>query len=456
MEFEVTDGLGIISKRPLGRGEYFRIDKPVTIVWEECKGSVALYMCLLPCDDKYRKQVRDMILDCLYNDYTNNEQELYTILSPLFRLFDNGRYSLKFYNNNQGDFFRDNGIYVPAEKVINDNWDIKLPQHSLKIEEKDKLDEQFKEFIENNDIRYSEYYKNQAFQFHTASFYPLHKFYFVATRPDSEIDEGRVKFYEEEIKAGKKPFVIAFGGYESYFVLDGHHKLKAYHNLHLRYPPVVAIENLSYIDDQYDIDDLEFLDAKMLPGQIQHIFDNWFEKDGIIERLKNQGSPLYKYFKNGVYKTYYSNGQTKQESFYTNDELDGVEKGWYENGQLKFEKHYKKGIKRGNWKFWYENGVVQRIVQYNEEGQMDGYDVSFLENGKKYSEIIYRNNVIVNRNEKQGGSKKEKVLDSSYQEYINELGERTRKESNNELKVIIVLAIYLLLFLFLFLIRFLL
>ncbi len=82
---------------------------------------------------------------------------------------------------------------------------------------------------------------------------------------------------------------------------------------------------------------------------------------------------------------------------------------------------------------------------------MDGYDVSFLENGKKYSEIIYRNNVIVYRNEIQGESKKEKVLDSSYQEYIKELGERTRKESNKELKGIIALAIFLFLILITFL-----
>lgn len=158
----------------------------------------------------------------------------------------------------------------------------------------------------------------------------------------------------------------------------------------------------------------------MLPGQVQHIFENWFEKDGIIERLKNQGSPLYKYFKNGVYKTYYSNGQTKQESFYANDELDGVVKEWYENGKLKFEKHYKKGIRRGNWKFWYENGLVERITQYNEEGQMDGYDISFFENGEKSGEIIYKNNVIVNKLKEIGASKKAKVFDRSYQEYVKE------------------------------------
>jgi hypothetical protein len=448
MEFEVTDGLGAISTRSVGIGEYLRIDKPVSIVWDDCRGSVAQYMCLLPGDDKYRKQVREMIMGSLYNDYTDNEQALYDILAPLFKLFDNGRYFLKFYNNKQGEFFSYNGTFDPTE-AANYNWAIKFAQESLKIEEKDKLDERFNEFIKTGDVRYRQYYKNQTFQFHTSWFYPVDEFYFIATRPYSEIDEERVKFYEQEIKAGKRPFVIAFEGYCSYFILDGHHKLKAYHNLNLDYPPVVAINDLN--DLKYDADDIEFFATKMLPGQIQHILENWDDKDMVLaEKLNNPDSPLHNFIRNGLYKEHYDNGQLKHEAFYVNDKIDGEVKGWYESGELMLEEHYSKGIRCGNWKYFHENGLVYRIIQYNDKGQLDGYDTSFYSNGEKEREVIYKNNSVVPVNESVNVKAPARRAVNQDDNYIKELGERIRQENNKELRGAIITAI---LFLLLLLIR---
>ena len=45
----------------------------------------------------------------------------------------------------------------------------------------------------------------------------------------------------------------------------------------------------------------------------------------------------------GVYKSWFENGQLKQDHIYKDGKLEGVAKWWFENGQLNSEGNYKDG-----------------------------------------------------------------------------------------------------------------
>jgi hypothetical protein len=51
------------------------------------------------------------------------------------------------------------------------------------------------------------------------------------TQPSDLLSAERIKFYEDQIRQGKRPAVLAIIGDYDYFVIDGHHKIKAYYNL---------------------------------------------------------------------------------------------------------------------------------------------------------------------------------------------------------------------------------
>jgi antitoxin component YwqK of YwqJK toxin-antitoxin module len=108
------------------------------------------------------------------------------------------------------------------------------------------------------------------------------------------------------------------------------------------------------------------------------------------------------FFKVGVWKYYFENGNKKEEESF--DEF-GVRVGewtlWYENGNKKETSHWKNSYKNsygrsmqvGKHIFWYENG--QKETEYNfVNGDRNCQQTSWYENGK----IISRNSWINGKN----------------------------------------------------------
>jgi antitoxin component YwqK of YwqJK toxin-antitoxin module len=60
--------------------------------------------------------------------------------------------------------------------------------------------------------------------------------------------------------------------------------------------------------------------------------------------------------KNGLWKSYYPNGNVWSEGEFKDGLDHGIRKAYYENGQKRFEGKYENGRKRGMWIFWDENG----------------------------------------------------------------------------------------------------
>lgn len=368
MEIEVKDGLGVIAVGDFDIGCYLKITTPVAVVWDDFGGSIGQYICLLPYDATTKERIIGEISDALYKDFTEKEDELFDLLKPLFKLFQNGRYRLDYYDGNKkGDFI--------------DGYVLHSPKNYTKKDDTSEID-------------------NSSVHSEVSSYFLANTTWFIeycdvllSTKPESEIDAERVKFFENEIKNGKRPFAIIvseFGVSGQAFILDGHHKLLAYSNLNIT--PRFAYIRLIKAENGPIVEDFEFLATNMYPWQFEHILQNWDNRDiKLIEKLKNPDSPLYKFIKNGDHEEYYKSGRIKQKAFYVNDKIEGLSEGWYENGRKAYERYYKNNRQTGTWKSWFENGVQDSVISFNENGLWEGELVWYFSNGKMREKKIIKN-----------------------------------------------------------------
>lgn len=95
----------------------------------------------------------------------------------------------------------------------------------------------------------------------------------------------------------------------------------------------------------------------------------------------------------GLYKSYYENGNLKREENYKDGELDGIAKWYHENGNIGEEKNYKNGKLDGGWKIYYENGNLKREGIVN-NGKDIGIVKRYYKNGKIYSEDNLETEII--------------------------------------------------------------
>ncbi len=119
----------------------------------------------------------------------------------------------------------------------------------------------------------------------------------------------------------------------------------------------------------------------------------------------------------GIFKTYYSNGNIKAELSYVRDVLDGTSYWFYLNGNLQTEKTFSNGKLNGWIKYYYDTGLLKEEL-FIVEGIKDGAQKFYYANGglKKIinfdmgrmidmSEINYDSNYIASVEAFKGGNR---------------------------------------------------
>ncbi|MDA3616019.1 hypothetical protein O3P16_14485 [Chitinophagaceae bacterium LY-5] len=385
MKFSIDNGTNICSIGMSNIGSYIRFNYPLTVVWDDSAGSIDRYFCLLPYNEEYRNTIRSKINENLNQDFTGNINGLYELLKPLLPIFKNGDYYLSF-SLNKGMAF----------KPSYDSLDIIFAERTTEISKIELIKNEHQFFLKENQVS-KKYYDSNLLEYSTEAFYNGRGYLF-ATQPLDNIDQNRVRYYEEKIRNGERPFAIIFSANlhsedleSSDYILDGHHKLLAYKILGI-YPPEAVITYLPKLDEvEFDA---EKLSEVLYPWQVEHILEYWEGKDEYIERtLKNPNSNLHSIIKNGNVFDYHENGKLKHKAFYINDKVDGVSMHWYDNGQLKCEHYYKKGIRIGTWKDYYPSGKISFVQPFNDYGMPNGIVVSYFENGNKRFERVLENGI---------------------------------------------------------------
>ncbi len=202
MKIEITNGQNIIQLLFDEFACCLVIENALTVNWPDCAGSVGEYYALSNYSSEKRKALTENLNQVLID---GNEKDTIKSIEKFLCLFSNGNYNVDF-------------------------GTVKL----------DKCN-----FMYEGQIKYSENVPiNKRF---SGAFYPYpyDKTNIFFTIPNSTIDNARVDFYKNLIKNGSRPKVITYELYSpqiDYFsacyLLDGHHKTKAYIELGHNIPTV--------------------------------------------------------------------------------------------------------------------------------------------------------------------------------------------------------------------------
>ena len=118
-------------------------------------------------------------------------------------------------------------------------------------------------------------------------------------------------------------------------------------------------------------------DSSGIPKNGREGLFNSYYKNGNPETIQTLKSGKF----DGVYNSFYENGNKKQVSNYKEGELDGVYNSFYENGKPKDVRNYTAGKLNGLYSFYDENGNKKEVSNYK-EGELDGVYNYYYENGK--------------------------------------------------------------------------
>jgi hypothetical protein len=307
MKYQLENGLGKISVRLSEIGSYFHYKKPIATVWNNCEGSTGKFLSLLPNDQAYINDVRNTILDNLHWDYTGKTDKLLDLLKPLFKLFPNGEYDLNYYHSRNKKYFEYNLWHDHNTKYY--DWRYLFSEQTNQQTAEIKQNEYDK-------IKASRHELFTLLHFSTRGFYGQGWRILIGTQPKSEINEDRVKYFEDQIKSGKRPFAIILNcsipkTYEyskdetrkymmqsADYILDGHHKIKAYDNLGI-FPSIAAITHCPKTRDEVEFDIEDLIEA-LYPWQMSHILENCDESSPYISRyLNNPNSKIHNFSRIG-------------------------------------------------------------------------------------------------------------------------------------------------------------
>ena len=88
-------------------------------------------------------------------------------------------------------------------------------------------------------------------------------------------------------------------------------------------------------------------------------------------------------------------GQLKERySVNKNNEKDGIYESWFDNGQLFEKSEYKNGILTGLRTIFYPNGQPEVTEMYNDKGELHGMYRTYYDDGTLKAEKTYVNNVL--------------------------------------------------------------
>lgn len=95
--------------------------------------------------------------------------------------------------------------------------------------------------------------------------------------------------------------------------------------------------------------------------------------------------------KNGIWKEYFCNGNTKNKITFQNGRPDGYAVMYHENGKVSEEGTWKINKWIGNYKLYYDNGNVQQEFTFNPSGKREGPQKYYYEDGQVQIEGAWNN-----------------------------------------------------------------
>ncbi len=102
-----------------------------------------------------------------------------------------------------------------------------------------------------------------------------------------------------------------------------------------------------------------------------------YQPDSKVEEGKYQDNR-----KNGVWVTYWPNGNKKSEITFVNNSAKGYAKMYYDDGKIQEEGNWENQRWTGSYKMYHPNGATFYEFSYNKSGKREGKQTYYYDNGK--------------------------------------------------------------------------
>lgn len=370
--FTIENGSDELSLEFCGNSCYLRFDKPVCVSFDNQMDGFH-YFDLTPHYLSFREEVNKLIGDRLNSDFSGSEAEFLASFESLLSKFGNGKYIL----------------HLNAEKVF--SYTVSTAENT---QASNLIGLVFGELIKEKRTFFD--LSDMYDPFDEGDWYVYeHVNAILATKTSDELSEQSIRFFEDKIRKNERPVIILFRAffddryqYSDYFMLDGHHKFKAYQNLKT-IPRVITITRV------YNATDTRFLPDPLIECLNDDlntaVFNSVFYDDKATNWLiQHPESKVHNYIRNGLLKTYFDNGQLQQETNYKFNRIVGVSRKWYRSGQLEYENQFDNGIRTGSQKRFYKSGKLWEEIIIEDPKNSRPIKYEWYENGILKKESVYQ------------------------------------------------------------------
>ena len=234
----------------------------------------------------------------------------------------------------------------------------------------------------NERLKKSNWGPPRLLDFMSINYHDAYDYHVVCTQHQSYLNRSRISFYEREIKKGNRPPIFVYQSlhniYDSTgsFLIDGHHKLKAYENLSIN-PSVIEV--VEYCKDQSEdniaelIYKLRIAENSLFTEQLVDLIKQNYKHESIILDRICKDDKLFKICKSGYRKETYPNGIIKFEGIIINFRREGICIDYYPDGTIKNKTMYKNGNEEYSILKYYHNG--QLLLRGDENGIHEKYSI---------------------------------------------------------------------------------
>lgn len=357
-------------------GEIIKTDHSKGVVYYDQRGSVGKFYSYNGVSKEKSKRIDKEFSLSIVNFSTNKSGLLISKIIDLLSNFRSATYDINFfasrsitrsveYNHNTKYKFY---CTVWPHYVRSDGDE--LPKRAFKFDFEKRIDK-------------SNWIPITLLDFMASHYHDSFDHYIICTQHQAYLNRSRVSFYERLISEGSRPPILVYQSLHNYynstgsFLIDGHHKLKAYENLSIN-PPVIEI--LEYCENQNEetknelINKLRLADEVLYAEQMDDLITTNYKYESDLINLICKDVKLSKYCKCGLDIKKYPNGQIKFEGEIIDFKREGICIDYYPNGLIRNKSMYENGnVKYSLLKYHYdgqllfrgdENGVIERYNIY--------------------------------------------------------------------------------------------
>lgn len=269
-DIEIRNGKGIVQLKWNGSLSSLSFEKPLSLHWFDCMGSLGKFFAILPYNKTYRDEIQKRVSQKINSGQILEEKDL-EFLVDFLSVFENSTYEISY----EQDY----------KYEVDESWSWEIAKNTRDVLTNPLLFNQIDSVTSEN---ISDIYTV------TDTFYDGNNETLLFSQPIEIIDEKRVKHYEELIKKGLKPVAIIYYGmleqsgtyddnskwisteWSGLYIIDGHHKLLAYKNLEIT-PTLIRIVKRYNSKSDFNLAKQDFdseIRNQLYKPQIKHINEN--------------------------------------------------------------------------------------------------------------------------------------------------------------------------------------